>query len=99
MADIVSYQPSISKTQIVRSRNTLRPHYKMVLEAFESERDGKGLTDAAIIEFFENYVHNSLAAFAMDATLPSDPRIVYVGFSKRLDYAARGTLEQVDQMA
>jgi hypothetical protein len=58
----------------------LRPHYRNLLEAYEAEFiHDNGLRDEAIIEFFDTYVHDSLAGFARDATLPSDPRVVYVG--------------------
>lgn len=58
----------------------LRPHYRNLLDAYEAEFiHGTGLRDEQIIEFFDTYVHDSLAGFAMDATLPSDPRVVYVG--------------------
>ncbi|MEC5164257.1 hypothetical protein RCH08_005448, partial [Janthinobacterium sp. CG_S6] len=87
VADILTRDSNSVKNNVIRSRETLRPHYKILLEAYENERDGKGLTDPGIIAFFDNYVHNSLAAFAMDATLPSDPRIVYVGANNRLLYA------------
>lgn len=69
-------------------RRELRPHYKILLEAYENEFErNKGLADEAIIRFFDNYVHDSLAAFAMDATLPSDPRVVYLGGDEKYRYA------------
>jgi Uncharacterized alpha/beta hydrolase domain (DUF2235) len=58
----------------------LRPHYQALVQAWEDEFiNNKGLIDAGIMKFFETYVHDSLADFALDATLPSDPRVVYVG--------------------
>lgn len=58
----------------------LRPHYRNLLEAYEAEFvHNTGLRDEKIIEFFDNHVHDSLAGFAQDATLPSDPRVVYIG--------------------
>ena len=87
VADIVAQYPSDGKNSVTHTRDNLRPHYRVILAAYEDERDGKGLTDPAIIAFFEDYVHNSLAAFAMDATLPSDPRIVYAGLNYRLQFA------------
>jgi hypothetical protein len=58
-----------------------------MLKAFEAEQRGLGLRDQGIIQFFDTYVHDSLAAFAMDATLPSDPRVIYIGDDNKLPYA------------
>jgi hypothetical protein len=70
------------------SRNNLRPHYRALIEAYENEFEkNKGLTDPAIISLFDNYVHDSLAGFAGDATLPSDPRVVYLGGDLKYEYA------------
>jgi hypothetical protein len=76
-------------------RKQLRPHYKAMMTAYENEYDlgpGKkglvGLTDKAIIDFFDRYVHDSLAGFAKDATLPSDPRAIYLGGSEKYAYAS-----------
>ena len=58
----------------------LRPHYKALVEAWEDEfLHNKGLINGDVMKFFETYVHDSLADFAVDATLPSDPRVVYIG--------------------
>jgi hypothetical protein len=66
----------------------LRPHYRALLEAFEAEFDhGKGLRDENLIAFFDDHVHDSLAGFAGDATLPSDPRVIYRGGDSKLPYA------------
>ena len=75
----------------------LRPHYFALVDAYldEYERD-KGLRDAQIIEFFDGYVHDSLAGFDTDETWPSDPRIVYVGGDNRLRYAAVPAREGAD---
>jgi uncharacterized protein (DUF2235 family) len=70
-------------------RKDLRPHYKVMMDAYENEFIyHKGLTDETIISFFDNYVHDSLAGFALDATLPSDPRVIYLGGDEKLKYAA-----------
>lgn len=76
-------------------RKRLRPHYLAMMTAYENEYDlypGKkgliGITDKAIIEFFDRYVHDSLAGFAKDATLPSDPRVIYMGGNTKYEYAA-----------
>jgi hypothetical protein len=81
-------------------RKQLRPHYKAMMTAYENEYDlgpGKkglvGLTDKTIIDFFDRYVHDSLAGFAKDATLPSDPRAIYLGGSEKYAYAS---LDKVD---
>ncbi|MDI1259924.1 DUF2235 domain-containing protein [Aquabacterium sp.] len=66
----------------------LRPHYAGLIEAHddEFERD-KGLTDPLVIDFFDSFVHDSLAGFAKDVTLPSDPRCCYIGGDDELKYA------------
>lgn len=72
-----------------REIGNLRPHYKALLEAFENEFvKARGLNDERIIRFFDNYVHDSLAGFANDATLPSDPRVVYLGGDEKFRYAS-----------
>lgn len=70
------------------TREGLRPHYKAMMDAYENEyiRD-KGLKDELIIDFFDNYVHDSLAGFAKDATLLSDPRVIYIGADEKYQYA------------
>lgn len=66
----------------------LRPHYRALLDAYEAEfKHNKGLRDEKIIAFFDEYVHDSLASFAGDATLPSDPRVIFIGGNRRLQYA------------
>jgi hypothetical protein len=67
----------------------LRPHYKAMVEAYVNEFvENKGLTDEAVISFFDHYVHDSLAGFGKDATLPSDPRVVYLGGDEKYQYAS-----------
>jgi hypothetical protein len=66
----------------------LRPHYKVMIEAYENEfLHHSGMTDPDLIDFFDNYVHDSLSGFAYDATLPSDPRVVYLGDDEKYRYA------------
>jgi hypothetical protein len=67
----------------------LRPHYRALVEAYldEFERN-QGMRDAKLIEFFNEYVHDSLAGFDTDETWPSDPRILYVGGDNKLRYAS-----------
>jgi Uncharacterized alpha/beta hydrolase domain (DUF2235) len=58
----------------------VRPHYRNLLDAYEAEFvNSNGLRDEKVIAFFDNYVHDSLAGFGRDATLPSDPRVIYIG--------------------
>lgn len=71
-------------------RARIRPHYVNLLEAYEAEyKSNKGLLDAhpEVLAFFDNYVHDSLAGFALDQTLPSDPRVVYIGGDAEARYA------------
>ncbi|CAN5190720.1 hypothetical protein BH11PSE9_BH11PSE9_09590 [soil metagenome] len=73
----------------------LRPHYKAMLEAYRDEFErNAGLRDASIIDFFDHYVHDSLAGFAHDDTRASDPRIIYVGADTRLMYARSAPVEE-----
>ncbi|WP_224361437.1 T6SS phospholipase effector Tle1-like catalytic domain-containing protein [Hyalangium versicolor] len=66
----------------------LRPHYQAILDAYVAEFEKKsGLKDPEIIAFFDDYVHDSLAGFATDSTLPSDPRCIYIGGDEELKYA------------
>ena len=71
------------------SKLKLRPHYFALVDAYRDEYErNKGLQDSKVIEFFDGYVHNSLAGFDTDETWPSDPRIMYVGGDNKLRYAA-----------
>jgi hypothetical protein len=68
----------------------LRPHYVRLIEAYEAEfKQNRGLLkeypDA--LALFDHHVHDSLAGFAKDATLPSDPRIVFLGRDERAMHA------------
>ena len=67
----------------------LRPHYASLLQAHDDEfvHHGRGLTDPLVIDFFDSFVHDSLAGFAKDMTLPSDPRCCYIGGDDELRYA------------
>lgn len=69
-------------------RTNLRPHYRGLVDAYEDEFDKKsGLNDQKIIEFFDQYIHDSLAGFGRDATMPSDPRVVFAGGDHKLRIA------------
>ncbi|WP_288380728.1 DUF2235 domain-containing protein [uncultured Massilia sp.] len=81
------------------TRRELRPHYKVLIEAFENEFiHNKGLDDEIIINFFDHYVHDSLAGFAKDATLPSDPRVIYLGGDEKYRYAHLQRRKQVEDV-
>ena len=78
-----------SKFRRENKRAELRPHYRALIEAYENEFVyEKGLTDQKVIEFFDSYVHDSLSGFAKDATLPSDPRVIYVGGDEKLSFSS-----------
>lgn len=78
-----------SKFRAENKRAELRPHYRALVEAYENEFiHKKGLNDQKIIAFFDSYVHDSLAGFAKDATLPSDPRVIYVGGDAKLNFSS-----------
>lgn len=79
---------SLGGNSAAYKRQDLRPHYEVLMDAYENEYfHNKGLTDEKIISFFDNLVHDSLAGFARDATLPSDPRVVYLGGDEKYKYA------------
>lgn len=78
----------------------VRPHYRNLLDAYEAEFiRGEGLRDEKIIEFFDTYVHDSLAGFANDATLPSDPRVIYVGDDVKSRHAQGSSSESNTETA
>lgn len=78
----------------------LRPHYAGLVQAYEDEFiHGRGLRDEEIIAFFDNYVHDSLAGFASDVTLPSDPRCIYVGGDFEARYARIDTRSSEERAA
>ena len=88
--DVVTRKSSWTDLQPPFTRADLRPHYRMLVEAYEAEFvHHQGLTDKTIIHFFDEYIHDSLAGFGSDATLPSDPRVVYLGGNEKLAYASR----------
>jgi hypothetical protein len=76
------------RTEAPTDWKSLRPHYKILIEAYENEfiKDA-GLQDGRIIRFFDEYIHDSLAGFGKDGTLPSDPRVIYLGGDEKLKYA------------
>ncbi|ALU91122.1 hypothetical protein Hrubri_3972 [Herbaspirillum rubrisubalbicans M1] len=89
-AQLVSDAEDIRKACVAdpAKRAKLRPHYKVLLEAYENEFIRKqGLRDELIFDFFEHHVHESLADFYQDMTLPSDPRVIYFGGDEKYKYA------------
>lgn len=87
-AILLAMQGAANEAHPAKRREDLRPHYKALLEAYENEfKHRNGLTDEKVIRFFDSYVHDSLAGFASDATLPSDPRVVYLGGNEKYRYA------------
>jgi hypothetical protein len=98
--NVLARKPGRTDIQTPFTRADLRPHYRVLIEAYEAEFiHHKGLTDQAIIQFFDEYIHDSLAGFGSDATLPSDPRVVYLGGDEKLAYASLGNHESDVQAA
>lgn len=64
----------------------LRPHYRNVLDRWQAVVRGD-MPDPQLAAFFDNYVHDSLAGFATDVTLPSDPRIIFQGGNAKVQFA------------
>lgn len=90
MAD-VAFLKDQAKTRTTK----LRPHYASLLEAHDDEFvHGIGLSDPLVIDFFDSFVHDSLAGFAKDVTLPSDPRCCYIGGDDELRYADNRPMHQ-----
>lgn len=89
LADVAAIRPALPRPGTRTKVEDLRPHYKALIEAYENEFEkNNGLKDEAVIKFFDNYVHDSLAGFGGDATLPSDPRVVYLGGDEKYKYAS-----------
>ncbi len=68
---------------------TLRPHYRAMMTAYYNEfiLKDSGLKNEKIIIFFRDYVHDSVAGFAKDASFRSDPRVIYVGDNEKYKFA------------
>lgn len=75
--------------KLVRSypQRQLRPHYQAVYDAWVEIHSRGYKPDRALLEFFDRWVHDSLVGFAADATLPTDPRMVFVGHDDRAEGA------------
>jgi len=86
-------------------RAQLRPHYRNVVEAYENEYvyrrglDKRKEADQKIIDFFDNYVHDSLASFQIDSTLPSDPRVIYAGGNFKTPFALLAPGRSAERMS
>ena len=96
--NLAIYMPILNALNVnlfhLSSEARLRPHYKTFWSAYRMEFDLDrnlkklyGMRDSKLITFFDDYVHDSLAAFAKDATFPSDPRVIYVGSDNKLAHA------------
>ncbi|QYF92056.1 DUF2235 domain-containing protein [Massilia sp. PAMC28688] len=86
--DAVRHPENAGRRGFTTAWGTMRPFYIAMVQAYENEFvRRKGLSDDRIIAFFDKYVHNSIAGFGADATLPSDPRVVYVGEDFKVKYA------------
>ena len=97
LADVHVIRPALPRPGSRTKMEDLRPHYKALIEAYENEFEkNSGLKDEAVISFFDNYVHDSLAGFAGDATLPSDPRVVYLGGDEKYRYASLNEPDSMD---
>jgi hypothetical protein len=67
--------------QILRTSPVKLTRYqRMIYDAWKEP----ALTDTEIIAFFDNYVHDSHAGFALDSTHAIDPRILYQGGDDRV---------------
>jgi hypothetical protein len=88
--DVLAKRPARADKRPPFTRADLRPHYRVLVEAYEAEFvHRKGLTDKTVIHFFDEYIHDSLSGFGADATIPSDPRVVYLGGDQKFAYASR----------
>jgi hypothetical protein len=77
----------------------LRSHYQNLVKAYQSYYVNKDAFDEKIAAFFDRHVHDSLAGFDTDATLPSDPRVVYVGGDNKLKFASIDSLRSEQKAA
>ncbi|MDC8786093.1 DUF4123 domain-containing protein [Roseateles koreensis] len=71
-------------------KESLRPHYANLMAVYSAQFDkrlGILAREPEVLAIFDNYVHDSLAALGKDETLPSDPRVIYVGGDAEIDYA------------
>lgn len=78
---------------------TLRPHYRAMMTAYYNENilKNSGLKNEKVITFFRDYVHDSVAGFAKDASFRSDPRVIYVGDNKKFEFASNDAAPDPEQ--
>jgi hypothetical protein len=84
---LVADAVAIAAHQKANPKLKLRPHYSNLMDAYNAQYLGNLTLDEGLVAFFDRYVHDSLAGFATDATLPSDPRVIYVGGDNKLRFA------------
>lgn len=88
LVDVQSIRSHLQNKNGPRSRENLRPHYLGLIESYENEiLEMNKIKDEAIIQLFDQYVHDSLAGFGRDATFPSDPRVIYIGSDEKMKFA------------
>jgi hypothetical protein len=84
---LVQDAEAIATHQKTNPKLKLRPHYRNLLDAYNAHFVRNEPLDEGLVAFFDRYVHDSLAGFATDATLPSDPRVVYAGGDNKFRFA------------
>jgi hypothetical protein len=84
-----------SKRILNTDPKNLTRYQRAIYEAWKEP----ALTDPEIIAFFDNYVHDSHAGFALDSTHVIDPRILYQGGDDRVELSDAGKGNGVDQAA
>jgi Uncharacterized alpha/beta hydrolase domain (DUF2235) len=84
---LVQDAEAITAHQKKNPKLTLRPHYRNLIDAYNAQYLSGDPLDEKLVAFFDRYVHDSLAGFATDATLPSDPRVIYAGGDNKIRYA------------
>jgi hypothetical protein len=84
-----------SKRILKTDPKNLTRYQRAIYEAWKEP----ALTDPEIIAFFDNYVHDSHAGFALDSTHVIDPRILYQGGDDRVELSDAGKGNGMDQAA
>jgi Uncharacterized alpha/beta hydrolase domain (DUF2235) len=88
---------AIAKHHKANTKLKLRPHYGNLIDAYNDQYLKNLPLDQGVVDFFDKYVHDSLAGFATDATLPSDPRVIYAGGDNKIRFAGLMTPPQPGQ--
>ena len=83
---LVQDAEAITAHQRKNPKLALRPHYRNLIAAYNAQYVSGDPLDEKLAAFFDRYVHDSLAGFATDATLPSDPRVIYAGGDNKIRY-------------